>query len=165
MANHNQRFMYCDDCAKVVRVDLPECVHFGAIKVSKHVESTTVVFRSSSGKISIPWDDKTPCPKGYVREEIRGARAVRRLEQELDAKDLQRHRNWQEKRQLLFRHDERREDLKQIISQGVTTKVDADGTRRTIHVSQFGRDLARQALRRIDSAPPERYDPGNYRES
>jgi len=160
----NMIYLWCKDCEAVREVSPePACVHFGRVPKRRNAESVTVVFRSPDGKVSIPWEPNAPCPKGYVREEVRGARAVRRLEKELDAKDMKRYQRFQENRQRLFRHDKRREDLKQIVSQGVTTKIDHDGSRRTIQVSQFGRDLAREALRKMDNAPSERYEPGNYR--
>lgn len=160
----NAHYLYCRDCKAVKQVSpAPECIHFGKVGRTRNCASSMTIFRGPDGQISVPWDDKTPCPKGYEREEIRGARAVRQIERELDAKDIARHRRFQENRQKLFRHDQRREDLKQIISQGVTTKRDAQGNVKTIHVTEFGRKLAREALRRMDSAPTDRYDPGNYR--
>lgn len=118
------------------------------------------IFRGPNGKISIPWEPNAPCPKGYVVEEVRGARAVRRLEKELDAKDIQRHQQFQEKLRRLHEpaRAKRREDLKQIIREGVTTH---EG--RTIRVSEFGRAIAREALRRSEAGYSKQYDPGNYR--
>lgn len=166
------RYIACEKCQGPVRVDDgsylnhkgEQCTHFFEIGVDtgRNSESVTVIFRGPNGKVSIPWEPDTPCPAGYVREEVRGARAVRRLEKELDAKDIARYRQHQEKLQRVFapQRAQRREDLKQIIREGVTTH---EG--RTIRVSQFGRDLARERLRRLDQESSTRgnYDPGNYR--
>lgn len=145
-----QIFRYCDDCSKVVRTDVPECVHYGAYKLQKNTESVTVVFRSKDGRVSIPWEPNAKCPTGYVREEVRGSRAVRRLERELDAKDLQRHRESQLRMEAmkapqLHYHRER---LKQIARE---------------HPHQFGRDLAKAALSRSERGYSSNYDAGNHR--
>lgn len=160
-----QRFTYCDGCKKVVRIDLPECVHFGAFKAGKNTESVTVVFRSPDGKVSIPWDPNTPCPKGYVREEVRGARATRKLEKELDARDYRRYQHFQQKKEVIFgpRRQRSREDLKQIIRDGTYTMTGRDGHTQTRHVTEFGRSLAREALRRMDSGYSKPFEAGNYR--
>lgn len=118
------------------------------------------IFRSKDGKISIPWSRDTPCPPNYVAEEVRGARAVRRLEKEMDAKDIQRHQNHQLKQQAIFgpQREKRKEDLRQIVREGQTVH---EG--RTIKVSEFGRELARQALRKSEQGYSQNYSPGNYR--
>src|SRR6266478_4381686 len=108
MANHNQRFMYCDDCSKVVRVDLPECVHFGASKSGGNVGSVTVVYRAKDGTTSVPWNPDDPRVvanakrKGLERIEYRGVKGERRLAKELDEKDYSRHLRHQEKMERLM---------------------------------------------------------------
>lgn len=150
MSSTKQIFKYCDSCSKVVRTDIPECVHYGAYRMQKNVESVTVVFRGPDGKVSIPWEPGAKCPSGYVREEVRGARAVRRLEKELDAKDLAKHRHFKEQQERLFspQMNHHRENLKHIA--------------RT-HQHQFGRDLAKAALARSERGYSSTYDPGNHR--
>lgn len=160
------RYLACDKCKGPVRVDDgsflnskgEQCDHLG--QRSRNAESTMTIFRGPDGKISIPWEPDAPCPKGYVVEEVRGTRAVRKLERELDQKDIARHKSHQEKLRLLHEpaRAKRREDLKQIIREGVTTH---EG--RTIRVSEFGRAIAREALRRSESGYTKQYDPGNYR--
>lgn len=162
----------CDKCGGPVRVDDgsfinhkgEECIHF--FEATRNVESTLTVFRSPDGKVSIPWEPNAPCPPGYTTEEIRGAAATRRLEKELDAQDRKRYERYQQKVERLKApsRERRRQDLQQIIREGCTTVPDGRGGTRTIRVSQFGRDIARQALKRIDQGGySQRYDPGNYR--
>jgi hypothetical protein len=167
----NLRYIACKDCLGPVRIDDGSyqnqhgevCQHYGARVLQRNCESNMTIFRSPDGQVSIPWEPDTPCPKGYIKEEVRGARAVRRLERELDARDIQRHHNWLRKRDHLFNRSQRREDLKQIARDGVYTVTDKDGCKHTKHVSEFGRSMARQALRKMDGGYSERYDPGNFR--
>jgi hypothetical protein len=151
MANHNQRFQYCDDCKKVVRVDLPECVHFGAFVQQKNAESSMVVFRSADGKVSIPWEPNAKCPAGYQREEVRGARNVRKLERELDAKDLARHRQHQEKMERFMA------PINSSMREGLKAQM-----RNARH--PFEKDLAQAALDHLDRGYSDRYDAGNHRD-
>lgn len=146
-----QIFRYCDDCSKVVRTDIPECVHFGAFKMQKNAESVTVVFRSKDGKVSIPWSPDAKCPPNYVREEIRGARAVRKLEREMDASDLRRHRKSTARMEALKapQLNYHRERLKQIARE---------------HPHQFGRDLAKAALTKSEQGYSTNFDAGNHRD-
>src|SRR5438552_521156 len=95
-------YLHCTDCNSVVRVAPdPECVHFGKA-TRRTTESVTTIFRGPNGRVSIPWSPDAKVPKGFVKEEVRGARAVRRLEKELDAQDLQRHRHNQESEHRVF---------------------------------------------------------------
>lgn len=153
--------IYCSTGDHMIRTDDGSyCEHFEAQQSTKGVESVTVVFRSPDGKVSIPWDHETPCPPGYAREEIRGPRALRKLERELDAADIKRHNNFRDNRDRLYepQRRQRREDLRQIIRDGVTVH---EG--RTIRVTQQGRDIARAALERGERGYSDRYDPGNHR--
>lgn len=144
--------MYCDDCKKVVRVDLPECVHFGAFTAQKNSESSMVILRKPDGSISIPWEPTARCPKGAVREEVRGSRAVRKLERELDAKDISKHHRYQEKMERMMAP--------------INASV-RDGLKRQMANARnpFEKDFARRALERIDRTPiTSGYDPGNHRD-
>lgn len=119
------------------------------------------VFRGPNGEISIPWERSTPCPKGYEVEEVRGARAVRRLEKELDAKDIKRHQDFKLKQEAIFgpQREKRRQDLRQIVRDGVTVH---EG--RTIRVSDFGRAVAQAKLDQLNKGGySDCYDPGNHR--
>lgn len=168
-----KRYIACYDCHGPVRIDDGSyqnqrgevCQHYGARSPQKNVESTLVIFRGADGKPSIPWDPNTPCPKGYTREEIRGVRATRRLEKELDARDYARHQHFQQKKEVIFgpRRQRSREDLKQIIRDGTYTVTDGNGSIKTRHVTEFGRSLAREALRRMDSGYSKPFEAGNYR--
>lgn len=154
-----QVYIWCDKGNHLIRVDDGSlCEHYAP--PARNTESTMTIFRGPGGKISIPWDPSTPCPPGYTLEQVRGARAVRKLEKELDAKDIKRHQQFQEKLQRLHAPSkaQRREDLKQIVRDGVTTH---EG--RTIRVSEFGREMARQALQRSEQKYSQNYEPGNYR--
>jgi DNA-binding MarR family transcriptional regulator len=51
-----------------------------------------------------------------------------------------------------------------MVRTGVATLTGADGSRKTIHLTEKGRDLAREALRRSESGYSQRYDPGNHRD-
>ena len=168
------RYLACEKCCGPVRVDDgsftnhrgQRCEHFYESTPSKNAESVMVIFRGPDGKVSIPWEPNTPCPKGYVVEEVRGAPAVRRLEKELDQKDIQRYKRHQAKLERIFapQRAQRREDLKQLARDGVTTVREKDGSTRTIQVSEFGRALAREKLRRLDQGGyANNYEPGNYR--
>lgn len=166
MAHPKQTYIYCDQCRHCIRTDDGSyCRHYLTRARTHNVESSMVVFRSPDGKVSIPWEPNAPCPAGYVREEVRGARAVRKLERELDARDLRRHQQHMAKREFVFgpQRQKRREDLKQIVRDGSYTVTDRDGRTHTKHVTQVGRDLARAALSRLDSGYSKSYDPGNYR--
>ncbi len=167
-----KRYLLCHKCETIVRVDDNSylnsrgepCDHF--FDTPKTSESTLVVFRSPDGKISIPWEPNAPCPPGYTKEEIKGAAASRRLEKELDAADRKRYEQYQLKVERIKgpARERRRADLQQIMRDGCTTVPDGQGGLRTINVSQFGRDIARQALAKMDSGYSKSYDPGNFRE-
>jgi hypothetical protein len=168
MGSIRQRFMYCDDCHKVVRVDLPECIHFGACTMRRNAESVTVVYRNKDGKISTPWNPDHPRvvanarKHGLERVEIRGARAVRKFERELDARDLSRHRRHMEKREQLFAPmiNRARQDLHDIVREGQTRIGN-----QVIKVSQQGRNLAREELRRLERGYSEQnWESGNHRD-
>lgn len=163
----NRHYLYCAACKAVMQVSPePECVHFGRASRQHNAESVMVVFRSPDGKVSIPWEPNTPCPKGYVREEIRGVRATRRLEKELDTIDRKRYEQHQLKLQNVLgpQRERRRQDLHQIIREGQTTVPDGRGGQRTIRVTEMGRNIAREALRKMDNGGySQRYEPGNYR--
>lgn len=167
-----RRYIACTKCEAPVRVDDgsflntrgEQCEHL--FEPRKNCESSLTVFRSPDGKISIPWEPTDPCPPGYQIEEVKGARAVRRLEKELDSQDRKRYEQFQLKLERVKGpgREKRRQDLQQIIRDGVTTVPDGRGGIRTIHVSPFGRDIARAALARIDRGTySKNYDPGNYR--
>jgi len=167
-----QRYLACYKCETSVRVDDnsfinsrgEQCEHF--FDQTKNTESSLTVFRSPDGKVSIPWEPNAPCPAGYRKEEIRGARATRKLERELDAQDRKRYQQHQLKLEAVKGpgREKRRADLQQLIRDGVTTVPDGRGGQRTIHVTQMGRDIARAALAKIDNRPTSgNYDPGNYR--
>jgi hypothetical protein len=117
----------------------------------RNAESVTVVFRGPNGETSIPWEPTAKCPPGYQREEIRGSWAVRKLERELDAKDLQHYRETQERKQMLIepRLQHHRENLKQIVREAR---------------NPFERHLAQAALDRSQRGYSTNYDPGNHRE-
>lgn len=155
------RMIYCTTGDHMIRTDDGSyCDHYIEKHVDKGVESVTVIFRSPDGKISIPWDHSSPCPAGYQREEVRGPKALRKLERELDAADIKRHNNFRDNRDRLFApmRQQRRDDLQQIVRDGVTVH---EG--RTIRVTQQGRDIARAALERSERGYSDRYDPGNHR--
>ena len=159
-------YLWCETGNHLIRTDNGEfCEHYIAKHSTKGVESVTVIFRGPDGKITLPWQHDAPCPPGSVREEVRGPKALRRLEKELDAKDLKRHRDYVEKEARLKAPGlaRRRADLHQIIRDGATTVPDGKGGRRTIHVSPFGREIARHALARMERGYSDRYDPGNHR--
>ena len=161
-----KRYIWCNDCKALIRLDTGEyCDHYIA-KNFPSIESVTVVFRGPNGDVSIPWDHSSPTPEGYVREELRGSRALRKLERELDAKDIKRHAQYQEKveRQFYMQREQRRRDLHDMIRTGVAVVQGADGSKRTIHLSERGRDLARAQLERGQRGYSERYDPGNHRD-
>lgn len=86
---------------------------------------------------------------------------MRRLEKELDAKDIKRHQDFQLKQQAIFgrQREKRREDLRQIVRDGVTVH---EG--RTIRVSEFGRAMAQAKLDQLNKGGySQNYDPGNHR--
>jgi len=145
----NLHFKYCDTCKAVKQTyPDPECSHFG--KVQRNTESVMVIFRGPDGKVSIPWSDKTKTPEGFVREEVRGAKAVRKLERELDAKDLARHHQYQEKMERFM------EPINNSVREGL--KRQRDNARHP-----FERDLAAAALARMDRGYSQNFDAGNHR--
>lgn len=144
-----QVYRYCDPCAKVVRIDEPECAHFG--RAQRNSESVTVVFRGPDGKISIPWEPTAKCPEGFVREEVRGARAVRRLERELDAKDLATHRATEERKARF------QEPINKVVRENLHHKL-----RNARH--PFERQLVQGMLDRMDRGYSSNYEAGNHRD-
>lgn len=162
------RFTACEKCKGPVRVDDGSlinhkgepCTHFGGPR-ERNVESVTTIFLGPDGKISIPWERNTPCPPGYVVEEVRGAQAVRKLEKELDQKDIKRYQQHKLKQEAIFgaQRAKRQEDLKQIVREGVAIH---EG--RTIKVSDFGRRIAQEKLDQLNKGGySQNYDPGNHR--
>jgi len=156
-------YLHCVDCNQVVRISPdPECVHYGKLPRRRNSESVTVVFRGPNGRVSIPWSPDAKIPKGFVREEVRGARAVRRLEKELDAQDLIRHRRNQESEHRVFGPSRQRirEDLHQMIREGVAKVGD-----RTVQLTDTGKEYARAALKKLDGGYSKNFDPDNHLES
>jgi hypothetical protein len=117
----------------------------------RNSESSMTVFRYADGRISIPWEPNSKVPAGAVREEVKGAHNVRKLEREMDAHDLKRHRKHKESYDRVFgpELEARRENLKHIA--------------RT-HEHPFGRALAQAALDRQQSGYSTNFDAGNHRD-
>ncbi len=149
----NLHYLWCRECAAVRQTyPKPECVHFGKVKRHRNSESSMVVFRFKDGRVSIPWEPGTKVPQGAVREEVRGARAVRKLEREMDAKDLSRHHNYQEKLERMMEpvNHSMREGLRHQMRNATTT---------------FEREYVQATLDRLDRKPvTSGYDPGNHRD-
>lgn len=143
-----QIYRHCTPCNRVVRVDEPECAHFG--RAQRNSESVTVVFRGPDGKVSIPWEPTAKCPEGFVREEVRGARAVRRLERELDAKDLATHRATEERKARF------QEPINKVVRENLLHRM-----RNATH--PFEKSLAQAALDRMERSYSTNYDAGNHR--
>lgn len=102
--------------------------------------------------MSIPWEPGAKCPAGYERQEVRGARAVRRLEKELDAKDLTKHRHFKEQQERLFspQMNHHRENLRHIV-------------RNATH--PFQKSLAQAALDRSQRGySNQNWEAGNHRD-
>lgn len=118
-----QHYIACEKCVGLVRVDDGSyatrngtCEHLDADRRQRNSESSMVVFKSKDGRISIPWEPNAPTPKGFVREEVRGANNVRKLEREMDAHDLKRHKRHKESIERVFgpELEARRNNLKEL---------------------------------------------------
>lgn len=151
-----QIFKYCDDCAKVVRTDIPECVHYGAYKMARNSESVTVVYQSKDGKTSIPWDPDNPKvvaqakKAGMVRVEYRGAAGERRLGKMLDVQDYDKHQA-SEERKARFQ-----EPINKVVRENLLHRM-----RNARH--PFEKSLAQAALDRMERSYSTNYDAGNHR--
>ena len=148
----NRHYLYCNACKDVKQISPePECVHFGKLPRRRNSESSMVIFRNADGKVSIPWEPNARTPKGFVREEVRGARAVRKLERELDARDLQRHRHYQEK------HERIMAPINASVRDGLKRQMSSART-------QFEKDYVRRMLERLERKPvTSGFDAGNHR--
>lgn len=147
-----QRYIFCDQCHTCIRTDDGSyCQHYLTRGRTHNVESTMTIFRSHDGKVSVPWSPDSKCPKGFVREEVRGARAVRRLEKELDSKDLARHRHFQEKTERMM------EPINRSIREGLKHQM-----RNARH--PFEKQLAQAALDKMERGYGDRFEAGNHRD-
>lgn len=151
-------YLACNHCEGLVRVDDGSyttrngvCEHLDADRRHHNTESSMVVFKSPDGRTSIPWSPDVPTPVGFQRVEVRGAHNVRKLEREMDAHDLKRHKKHKESIERVFGPElsTRRENLRQLAQN---------------HPHQFGRDLARAALDRQQSGYSTNFDAGNHRD-
>lgn len=149
----SRHYLYCEPCKKVRQVSPePACIHFGKRSLQHNSESSMVVFRFADGRTSIPWSPDAKLPRGAVREEIRGAKAVRKLERELDAKDLSKHRHYQEKLERMM------EPINASMRAGLHRQMSNATT-------QFERDYVRGVLDRLDRQPASSgYEAGNHRD-
>ena len=149
----NRHYQFCPDCSAVKQTHPePGCVHFGKQRRHTNSESSMVVFRFADGRTSIPWSPDAKVPRGAVREEIRGAKAVRKLERELDAKDLSKHRHYQEKLERMM------EPIQASMRSGLRQQMNRATT-------QFERDYVRAAMERLDRKPSEQnWEAGNHRD-
>lgn len=116
-------YIACDHCHGLVRVDDGSyatrngtCEHLDADRRHHNSESSMVVFKSADGRTSIPWSPDVPTPVGFQRVEVRGAHNVRKLEREMDAHDLKRHKMHKESIERVFgpELEARRNNLKEL---------------------------------------------------
>lgn len=149
----NRHYQFCHDCQKVKQTHpLPGCIHFGKQPRHRNSESSMVIFRYPDGRTSIPWSPDAKTPKGAIREEVRGAKAVRKLERELDAKDLSKHRHYQEKLERMM------EPVQASMREGLRRQMSNAST-------QFEKDYVRGVLDRLDRKPvTSGFEAGNHRD-
>lgn len=155
----NRHYIACAKCTLPVRVDDgsfktrtgKRCEHLGGTP-HRNSESSMVIFRFADGRISVPWEPGSKVPAGAVREEVRGARAVRKLEREMDAKDLSKHRHYEEKLERMM------EPVNASMRAGLRRQM---ANART----PFERDYVRGVLDRLERKPATSgYEAGNHRD-
>lgn len=135
----------CPACgARAVRVFLPR--HRNAQNFDP-----VVIFRGPKGKVRFPGRSDAPTPQGYERVELRTSHEVHKFEREMNAKEMSKYQNRQEREERCYEpfHSAMRSQLRAHAQ----------------HFSQQGRDFAELAMRENNNRPRERFDPGFHIEA
>lgn len=110
-----------------------------------------VIFRGTKGKVRFPGRANAPTPKGYERVELRTSHEIHKFEREMNAKEISRYRDKQEREERCYGpfHESMRSQLRGHLQ----------------HFSAYGRDFAETAIRENDNRPRKRFDPGFHIEA
>lgn len=110
-----------------------------------------VIFKGPDGKVRFPGRSNSRPPKGYERVELTSVAQVRQFEKHMNKNEFSR---WQDK-------TERDEKMWKPYQQDMRNRL----REAMQHMSPQGRDFAEAAMRRNDTAPRKRFDPGFYSEA